>query len=203
MKIQQIDYSVDLEQVILWQYNNADKLIDLISKKQEWYDVNQSQFWSDWYTNVFDLSTADSFGLSVWSIILGIPYFILIGELGPIWGFNEVPEINDNQNFENGNFSDIGNRIILDVEDQRILLQLRYYQLISRGERLETNVFLNRLFNNPDGPYQGGAWMVDNLDMTITYYFNCDISEPLLNVIKQYEVLPIPAAVLVTDYIVL
>lgn len=203
MKIEQADYTVDVLQSILWQYDAAEKIQTLIQKKQDWYDAQHTQFWEQWYTNVFDLSTAVAFGLSVWSIILGVPYFIQIGEdPGPIFGFNEVPLINDNMNFGNGNFSPLSGQIILNVEDQRLLLQVRYYQLISRGSRTQTNEFLNTLFNNPDGPYQGGAWMIDSLNMTIDYVFNCPISDSLLNVFKLYDVLPRPSGVRIANYFV-
>ena len=149
MRIQEINYSVDLLQAILWQYNDAPNINQLMSQKQSWYDINQTQFWDDWYNDVFNLQTATNFGLSVWCIILNIPYLILdLDNLGPIWGFNEVPLINTNQNFNNGNFANLTNRPILVTEDQRILLQLRYYQLTSRGARPRTNEFLNTLFNN-------------------------------------------------------
>ena len=175
-----------------------------MSQKQSWYDINQTQFWDDWYNDVFNLQTATNFGLSVWCIILNIPYLILdLDNLGPIWGFNEVPLINTNQNFNNGNFANLTNRPILVTEDQRILLQLRYYQLTSRGARPRTNEFLNTLFNNPDGIYQGGAWMLETFNMTIEYVFNCPISEGLLDAIILYEVLPVPSGVKVTNYTVL
>ena len=202
MRIQSIDYSVNLTQAILWQYNAAENLQAIINKKQEWYDVNQTEFWENWFDDVFNLQTANDFGLSVWSIILGMPFLIATQPLGPVWGFNEVPLINTNQNFEHGNFSSRGGRIVLNTEDQRLLLQLRYYQLTSRGERPRTNQFLDLLFNNPDGLYQGGAWMLENLDMTIDYVFNCAISEGLLNAIIIYDVLPQPTGVAITNYIV-
>lgn len=202
-KIEQIDFSINLLQSILWQYNDAEKIRGLIQKKQQWYEDQQVHFWETWVTNVFDLTTANKFGLSVWSIILNVPFFVTDIDFGPVFGFNQIPLININLNFGNGNFSQIAGKIILTVEEQRLFLRLRYYQLISRGGRQQTNKMLDILFNNPDGIYQGGAWVVDNFDMTITYYFNCPISQQLLNVLKFYETLPCPAGVRVTDYIVL
>lgn len=202
MKIQEIDYSINLKQAVITQYGSADNLRQIVEKKQQWYDANQTQFWQDWFNDVFNLATANNFGMSVWCIILGLPYLIKEpGDIGPVWGFNEIPQVNDNKNFSHGNFADHIGKIALEPEDQRIFLQLRYYQLTSRGDRLTTNQALDRLFNNPDGPYQGGAWMIDNLDMTIDYVFNCGISQGLLNALIVYDVLPRPAAVKITNYI--
>ena len=71
--IQEFDFSVDLLQAILWQYNNATSLQSLLNSEQAWVIENQTEFWENWLRDVFDLRTANEFGLSVWSIILGIP----------------------------------------------------------------------------------------------------------------------------------
>lgn len=99
--IQEFDYSVNLLQSILWQYNDAENLVGLLNKKQSWYNTNQEQFWSDWYNNVFNLATANDFGCSVWGYILGLPLsFDSSPNFNqPIWGFGPF-----NQNFGNGNF---------------------------------------------------------------------------------------------------
>jgi hypothetical protein len=203
MKIEQIDYSVNVLKTILWQYENAENISQLIKNKQNWMTQQHTQFWEYWYTTVFDLTTANDFGLSVWSIILNVPYLVQETSFGPVWGFNQIPLININQNFLNGNFGHQAGRVVLTTEEQRLFLRLRYYQLVSRGGRLQTNQMLDSLFNDPNGLYQGGAWVIDNLDMTITYVFNCPISIALLNVLKFYDVLPRPAGELIRDYIML
>lgn len=65
-----IDPKIDLKQCLLWQYQNSEKLKSLILSKEEWYQTHQAQFWQDWYDNVFNLDTANDFGLSVWGEIL-------------------------------------------------------------------------------------------------------------------------------------
>lgn len=206
MRILEPDYSVNLTQTILWQYQSASKLIALINDKQDWYDINQTEFWQNWQQDIFTMYTANSFGLSIWSIILDIPFFVrddLPDE--PIFGFNEVPEINPWVNYNRGYFADYSqSQYILTVEEQRIVLKLRYYQLISRGAPLETNTFLDLIFNDPSGDYIGGVWMIDNLDMTITYEFNTTppLSPQLMGVIEDYDLLPRPSGVGIS-YVVL
>lgn len=70
---QLFDFSVDVMQALLWQYDTADALPAIIASKQKWYTDNQQFFWENWFINVFDLRTANDFGCSVWAIILGIP----------------------------------------------------------------------------------------------------------------------------------
>lgn len=69
-KILNISPEIDLKQCLLWQYQNSPKLKSLILSKEAWYSANQAQFWQDWYDNVFNIETANDFGLSVWGEIL-------------------------------------------------------------------------------------------------------------------------------------
>ena len=65
MNIEQFDYSTDLGQVVLWQYDQSTNLTTLINDKQAWLNVNQTQFWQDWFANVFNLAdplTINEFG---------------------------------------------------------------------------------------------------------------------------------------------
>ena len=187
--IQQFDYSVDLLKSILWQYNTALNLQSILEQKQSWYDVNQRDFWENWFHDVFDLNTANQFGLTVWSIILNIPIIVVLESTSPskpTWGFGDF-----NKNYENGNFSrSSGGAISLTVEQARIVLKLRYYQITSRGTVTEINKFLKSVFAE-----LGRVYVRDNLDMTITYVFNFQPSSQLQFVLEKYDILPRPAGV--------
>ena len=65
-----INSNIDLKQCLLWQYQNSPALKSLILSKEQWYKTHQAEFWQDWYDNVFNLDTANDFGLSVWGQIL-------------------------------------------------------------------------------------------------------------------------------------
>ena len=199
MNIQLFVYSVDLLQSLLWQYNQATNLQSLIAQKQEWYTTNQSNFWSDWYDDVFNLVTADLFGLAVWSIILDVPLFVYLGEddhlSTTLFGFNEVPTINTYQNFTFGNFTNRNQVLVLSEEEQRLVLRLRYYQLTSRGAIPEINAFLNSLFTTSVAPYHGAAWALDGLDMTMVYIFDFAIPHIMLKILIDLDLLPRPATV--------
>lgn len=207
MKIQEFDYSVDLLQAIIWQYEEATALVSLIQSKQTWFNVNQTTFWDSWYTNVFNLMTANAFGLVVWSIILNLPLFLLVQPEDPAkpnWGFNAYdptfPTLeNSYLNFENGNFSTRGSIISLSVEEQRFLLRLRYFQLITRCDVTDINVFLNMLCATSNIGYSGSIYIIDNLDMTIDYTFTATgFPVSLLSIIEQLDVLPRPAGVAIS-----
>jgi hypothetical protein len=69
-------YNTDLTRALKWQHNNAPNLQSIISQKADWYSKYNQGFWDNWRQNVFDIRTANAFGLVVWCIILGLPLSI-------------------------------------------------------------------------------------------------------------------------------
>ncbi len=223
MRIQEFDYSVNLLQSILWQYGEASNLLSLINSKQAWYEINQTEFWTNWYNDVFNLQTANEFGLSVWSYILNVPFYVLnTSEPSdkPLWGFNAIigswPTLkNTYLNFGNGNFSTRGQIITLTAEEQRFLLRLRYFQLYSNGvvevsgvsiptnqPIVGINNFLQYLVSTSDIGYTGQIYVLDGLDMTMTYVFTTtNFPAFLLSAIKEFDIFPRPAGVGLKYYI--
>lgn len=187
--IQLFDFSVDLLQAVLWQYNNAENLISLLQQKQDWYDENQQQFWQDWITNVFDLRTANQFGLTVWGIILGLQLWVNTPPVisDPIFGF----EGSGGVNFDNGILgTQNGSSLLLPVETQRRALQLRYLQLTSSGTVPEINRALKYIFGD-----LGTAYLLDYGNMTQAYIFNFALPADLVYLFQNYDILPRPAGV--------
>jgi len=193
-QIQLFDPSVDVLRALLWQYNEAARLEGLVRQKQDWYDANQTAFWVDWERDVFDLRTANDFGLAVWSIILNIP--LAIESSGddvdkPIWGFDQYRE-----NFNNGNFAGIASSS-LTTEQKRLVLRLRYFQLVNDGAVPEINRFFAYLFE-PLGP----AYVVDGYEMNARYVFGFPMTSDLELVLTEYDLLPRPAGVRV-DFVII
>lgn len=81
MQICNLENTANLLECLLWQYNKADKLKSLVEACQAEFEGNTKDFWDNFYTNVFNLDTANSFGLSVWGICLGVerPSYTLNG----------------------------------------------------------------------------------------------------------------------------
>ena len=192
-QIQAFDFSVDLLRALLWQYNDAARLEGLLQQKQDWYNANQKAFWEDWTRDVFDLRTANDFGLSVWAVILNIPLFVTTQDdaAKPIWGFGQYRE-----NFANGNFASTSSAG-LSVEQKRLVLRLRYFQLVTTGAVPEINAFFAYLFE-PLGP----AYVVDGYDMRARYVFGFPLSSALEMVLTEYDLLPRPAGVKI-DYVII
>lgn len=222
--IQDFDFSVNLLQSILWQYDDSTNLVALITAKQNWYSNNNAGFWVNWVENVFDLGTANSFGLAVWAIILGLPFFAPpeIDPPGkPIFGFNyfnpSFPTLgNSYLNFNVSNFSVAGNPLGLTNEEQRWLLRIRYFQLANRGalddylfanadflipEGMGINNFFHWLKDNSASPMDIKVYALDGLNMTMRYVFSREPSPAVVNILNNYDILPRPAGVGITKIV--
>lgn len=186
--IQSFDFSVNLLRSILWQYNDAVNLQSLLEQKNEWYVQNHQLFWEDWIRDVFDLRTANQFGLVVWGIILGLQLYVNQPPQvdNPTWGFAD-----EDVNYDNGNYTpQNGETYYLPPEIQRIALQLRYVQLTSAGCVPEINRHLKRIF----GSY-GKVWLLDYGTMTQAYIFEFPLTAQLRYLFDNYDILPRPAGV--------
>lgn len=186
MRVQEFDFSVDLLRNLLWQYNEAASLESLLTQKEAWYTTYHTQFWNDWITDVFDLTTANDFGLAVWAIILGVP---LVVSPDPDPDKDPFGFAVDDLNFNNGNFANTGGGFGLTTEQKRLVLKLRYFQLVTRGAAPEINRFLEYVF----GP--GAVYVADGLNMTMRYVFSQPLPSNVELVLTSYDLLPRPAAV--------
>lgn len=182
MNIQQFDFAIDLLQAILWQYNEALNLQSILTNENNFYEKNHTEFWESWYNDVFNLQTANDFGLSVWAIILQLPI-----QLTPppsnndrVWGFGPY-----RKNFENGNFNPTAGSASLTTDEKRIVLKLRYYQLVANAAIPNTNRFLKFVFKD-----LGDFYVLENFGMEITVVIGFNINITLLEFIKKYDLIP-------------
>lgn len=183
--VQEFDFNVDLLRAVLWQYQDATGLQSVLQAKSAWYDENQRDFWQSWTRDVFDLTTANDFGCAVWGVILGLP--LSIGQPGtgdrPVWGLGV-----ENENYENAGFGRKSAGVAaLTLEEKRIILRLRYFQIVSDGSVPFANFALQTVL--------GQGYVRDNYDMTVTYVFETRLPEQLLTVLQQFDLLPRPAGV--------
>ncbi len=66
-------YDTSIVRPLKWLHNNAPRLQSIIKQKANWYNRYHNQFWTNWEQTVFDIRTANAFGLTIWCIILGLP----------------------------------------------------------------------------------------------------------------------------------
>lgn len=119
-----VNYELEgLNDCYLWQYDAAEKLKGLLSKKQDFYKKAVSDFWQEWTTTVFNINTATTFGLNLWGGVLGVPR----------------PE-----------YIDGGQTIKFSDEQYRTVIKGRLMLMNSNGSVAAINQYLNYLF--PDKP---------------------------------------------------
>lgn len=119
------NYDLNLPQNITWQYDQAKNLVGLVGKKQAWYDNEWKRFWQGWESSIFNLKTANRFGMVVWALILNVPTRLIYGgteNAGAPFGFG-----GGRQNWNNGNFFGAADTQELTLEEARALLRIRYY----------------------------------------------------------------------------
>jgi hypothetical protein len=150
-------YNGNLTQSLKWLQNNAPNIQSLTNQKYNWYSQFQTQFWSNWYTNVFNLATANSFGLMVWCVILGVPSQLFgiyplnnsfaYGAYRQNYVYSGVGYAITNPNMQGGNYYGGGDTTVINLNEVRQALQLRYAALVSNGKLSFINRMLAYIFN--------------------------------------------------------
>jgi hypothetical protein len=186
--IQPFEQNANVLPSILWAYENAPKFVAMIQAQQAWIEENQNKFWTDWYRDVFDVDTANTFGLSVWARILEVSLSV---ETQPVstnasWGFGA-----SRQNFNHGNFGrDRSGQIVLTLAQQRLVIRLRLAQIITRPTAYYINEMLDAIFNTPGRT----IYAYDTLDMGfITYVFSFTPDAQTKFILENYDLLPRPS----------
>lgn len=204
--------SLDLiggDEVILWQYTDAVRLNKIIQSELDFWKSNVSDFVGNWGRDVFNLKTANSFGLEVWGKILGAARPVVpvqsyvIDELGqlnfenPINGTMhtifiegvDMPSFSSSENQGSSRFSSV----LLDDEAYRRCLLARIFLLYSNVSVTDINKYLQYMF--PGKP----VYIQDNFDMTMRIVFGYIPTDADLAVITYDEFSPRPAGVML-DY---
>ena len=119
-------YDVDfvlqgLDDCYLWQYDAAVNLKGLLSKKQAFYKKAVSYFWENWTKDVFNIDTANTFGLNLWGGFFGV----------------SRPE-----------YIDGGHTIQFTDDQYRTVIKGRLMLMNSNGSVSSINKYLNYLFPN-------------------------------------------------------
>lgn len=189
--------NINLLSALDWQRSAADIAKQFIINEQNWLDVNHCQFWNDWKVDVFNLSTANDFGLAVWSIILDEDisgYAVASPQDYPSFGFGI-----DDKNFENGSFA-TENATTYDftIEQKRIILQLKAFKVLAMsGPIIQTNKAMANIFGN------GVILAFDNFDMSYTYQLlDSDISDFIVEINKR-DLLPRPIGIDISEILII
>ena len=185
--MERLDFHVNLMRAVLWQYEGAPRFKALIQGEQDWINQAHEHFWSTWVRDVFNLKTANDFGLNVWARLLDVPLTIYRErQVQDVFGFGS-----NHQNFGHGGFGRArGRELEVTVEQARKILLLRWFQLTSRPTIGNINQALAVVFGDDV------AYIQDNLDMSHTFFmFTQRPDYQTIDLLKHTDLLPRPAGV--------
>lgn len=192
-------YEMKIVRPIDWQRNKAPKITKIIQSKEDWYSRYKLKFWSDWQKDVFDLRTANDFGLVVWCNLLNVPAqaFVFVKH-NNYWAFGDKRKNFFSVNTgigstKGGNFTDDG-LSGLNTEEARKSLRMRYYSLILNNSVPSINAALLDVFGRDDNGLSN-AYVIDNNDMTMTYVHKDYWSRTMVENLVKYDIMPRPGSV--------
>lgn len=172
----------DLTKALLWRHNDAVNLQALIANKQAFYDKHATEFFDDWKRDVFNLDTANDFGLTVWGIILGFPVSVNTAEPAPVNGSFGFGEFRKNFGHQ---FAPSDETLSLTTDIARIVLKLRFYGLVTRATIPECTAIVREVFKD-----YGDCYCLDGLNMTIRYVFNFNLPSGVRQILNDFDLLP-------------
>lgn len=182
---------LNVERTVISQYANSPTLNALISNMNEYIDprVNMQNF----YDVVWNVDTARGFGLDIWGKIVGVSRLLRIVANTQIFGFNNTDIPEDWAPFNQGTFytgASSGQAYYLPDDLYRTLILTKALANIVATTAESLNRLLRNLF-----PGRGVCYVIDNGSMSMTFYFEFDISAAEYAILTQSGVLPHPAGV--------
>ena len=172
---------IDITKSIIWQYNDNKPLVGVIENQQTFINDNVSSFFDNFYTNIYNVETADFFGLLMWAKILGlnVPAFVSLPD--EWFGFNSNAD-----NFNAGFCPSIHS---LSVSQLRLLIQFRYAYLTTFANIDNITKILDRIIT--------GATVLDSLKMKVVITYPSVFSPDVQYILDNFfnVVVPMPAGV--------
>ncbi len=182
----------DVAKTILSQYANSSALCTIICGLNQALDP--ATLIQSWYKLVWNLDTAQGYGLDVWGRIVGVDRILNIASVKYL-GWREANDLTE-EGFDNAPWyrgTDATNNYRLSDDGYRQLIYAKALANISDGSITSLNKILTTLFAG-----QGDAYIVDNNDMSMTYVFAFVPTDVQVSIIQNSGVLPRPAGVSVT-----
>jgi hypothetical protein len=180
----------DVRRTVLSQYANSPILLALIDGLGDAIDMGPKL--SGFYDAVWNIDTAQGFGLDIWGRIVGVRRALYITTADYL-GFSTDT---DAQPFGSGVFfsgQGLTPNFLLTDEAYRRLILAKAALNITSCSIPAINAILRTLFSG-----YGNVYVRDNLDMTMTYVFGAVPSKVDYAIVTQSGALPRPAGVSVT-----
>lgn len=182
----------NVSQTILSQYANSPALCSFI---EAWNQMLDPRGLTDsWYNLVWNVQTAQGYGLDVWGRIVGVSRILSISA-SKYLGFREANDLTE-EGFNQAPWYrgvDATSNYRLSDEGFRLLIYAKALANISDGSIVALNKILTTLFAG-----QGDAYVQDDGGMAMTYVFKFVPTDVQASIIQNSGVLPRPAGVSVS-----
>lgn len=182
----------NVNQTVISQYANSPTLTSIVGDANQWLDPTVNL--QDFYNLIWNISTAQGFGLDIWGVILGVSRYLEVAA-GNYFGFYDGG-VGDTEPFNQAPFYTGGGTTdtyaLSDSSFLTLLLAKAFANICAT-----TIPMLNQLLTLLFGEY-GESYVIDNGDMSITYQFNFAPTAVQLAIIASSGVIPYPTGVAVT-----
>lgn len=180
---------LDYQKTVLSQYANSQRIGTILEGWNQAFDPES--LIDIWYQKVWNLETAQGYGLDVWGRIVGVDRVLKVSS-SKYFGFSEANDLTE-EGFNSAPFysgSSVTSNYRLSDDGFRQLIYAKALANITDGSVLSLNAILMTLFGS-----QGNAYVKDNADMTMTYVFDFIPTDVQVSIIQNSGVLPRPAGV--------
>lgn len=182
---------IDVKETVISQYANSSVICRLIRRFDECIDPRADR--RRFYDTVWNVSTAQGFGLDIWGAIVGIGREVMIAAQDEYIGFTQgfTP-------FGNGVWSSgegLERQYRLDDDAYRRVIMLKAMSNIIYATAPHINRLLREMFGT-----RGRAYFVKNGTMAARYVFEFYLLPVERAIIRQSDLLPRPGGVLLDFY---
>ncbi len=188
--------AVDASATFLAQYAQSPILTSLMQAANAAVDPGTDL--DNFYANVWNIYTAQGFGLDIWGRIVNVPRTINIPASSTYFGFEE-----GNPSFYPFNQEPFyagpqaGTLYMLTDDAFRVLILTKALANISSFTAQSMNALLNFMFNE-QGTVRGSCYVLETSPMQIEYVFNFALQSWEAAILEQSSLMPRPAGVGVT-----
>lgn len=188
----------NLEDTIASQFANSPTLLQLVANMSQYIDPSTD--FDNFFDFIWNVDTAQGFGLDIWGRIVGVSRVIPIPGTNGSFGFFNADVPYDWQNF--GSISNAGGgpfyagqantgSFSLNDDAYRVLVLAKALANIAATTAPALNQLVTNLF-----PGRGRAYTIDGRDMTMTYVFEFSLTSIEYAILAFSGVLPHPGGVL-------
>ncbi len=180
---------IDVEKTIISQYGQSATITQLISNMNSYLDPSTN--FDDFYDFVWNVETAQGFGLDIWGRIVNVSRELTIQDVN-YFGFNEA--VPGAYPFDEAPFYDPDNTAtqtyLLADPAYRTLILTKALSNISSSNALSINQLLQNLFSQ-----RGRCYVLDLGNMALQYTFEFLLNEFEFAIMTQSNAIPRPAGV--------